>query len=161
MNRSSKSWNVRPSRFPFGVSVEVLGVVDGVDRRDAQQKAEDLYGRSVVVELVHAGQNSPERNRVSRQNGSDGIQRPLPGLHHVQSPLRDMTADEAQMARAAASCPGLSKSREKSSIRMLHARSLTANRTITELEAARLRAVVLELSAQLPDHIVMLAGGAS
>lgn len=164
MSAAAKTWNVRPNRFPFGVASEILGVVTGVDREQAQKKAADHYGRDVVVELAVAGPNRPERSRVSRHAGN-GSPRPLAGaLTGEPAARRLMTADEAQMARWAASTAALRTSSHKATIRMLHARSLSADRTITDAEAQLLRAVVVAFKALLPAHIVALAepkGGAS
>jgi hypothetical protein len=153
---TSKSWNVRPSRFPFGVSDQVVGVVSGDTRADAEKKATDLYGRNVVVELVHAGSNSSERNR-SRQSGS--IPRPASAMGNER--LRLMTADEAQMARAVGSSPALRRHPNRGVIRLLHARTFTAARGITEPEAQLLRTMVRELQAHLPAAVVEMAGGAA
>lgn len=161
--KASSTWTVRPSRFPFGVSVEVLGEVQADNRKDAQRKAEDHYGRDVVVELTSAGSNGSEHTRQNGASSSDRTNRVTArgqGLLEVEGPdsqRRDMTADEALMARAVASCPLISKSEHRARIRMLHARTFTATRTITGHEAKLLRAIVIAFKTRLDPNVVALA----
>lgn len=50
-------WNVRPTEgFPMAaVPGDPIGVVTARDKDEAQQKAEDLFGRAVVVERQTRG----------------------------------------------------------------------------------------------------------
>ena len=56
-------WNVRSAEgFPLQpIPGDPIGVVDAATKEDARKKAEDLYGRSVVVERQTRG----DRERVS------------------------------------------------------------------------------------------------
>ena len=145
MRDADKTWLVRPSLYPFGISNEVLGIVHAADRETAAQKAKDHYGARTAVELaVEPIPNSAERRLPPR-----GIQPPVE--------RRPMTADEAQMARAMACGPKILDRGLKATIRTLHARSLGPDRTITEPEARSLRLAVLEFAPQLPKHIVAMA----
>lgn len=156
---ATKVWNVRASRFPLGIG-DVVGQVGGVDRHDAQRKAEDLYGRHVVVDPATGGLNPPEQNgvRVDRDNGTPARGRSEP--FDRPETRRPMTQDEARMAQAL-SCQLTGRQVGKSLARTLHARSLGADRSISVMEAKLLRGIVLEHRAALPPHIVELAGGAS
>jgi hypothetical protein len=158
MTSTSRTWNVKPNRFPFGTSVEILGTVNADTREEACKKARDHYGADVVVQLAHSP-NSFEHSRIGRPGHFDSRPR-SGGLLSVPIARRDMTSDEAQMARAAACCRLISGSKDRGTIRLLHARSLSANRTITDVEAQRLRACILEFRAELKPEIVALAGGA-
>lgn len=151
---TAKSWNVLPSKFPFGVATSAVGTVTGIDRDDAQKKAEDLYGRGVVVTPIHADPNPTEHSeRTSR------AARVHATLSHERVATRLMTNDEAIMAWAVATCPLLAYSKHRASMRMVHARSLhrePSERTITSLEAQTLRACVLTFKAKLPAEVVAI-----
>jgi hypothetical protein len=142
---ATRTWLVRVSEFPFGISDRVLGIVQADSRQAAEAKAKDHYGDRTVVEMSHESPYQPERTRLPPR----GLQPPVS--------RRPMTADEAQMARAVACGPRIHDRALKATIRALHARSLGPDRTITEPEAATLRLAVLEYAPQLPKHIVAMA----
>lgn len=136
-------WAVRPSNFPLGAPGEPVGYVDAADHTEAQAKAEDHYGRAVVVE--------PARKHPEALN--------LPGQIGRSSKLRSMTQAEIDMARALGCIRALTTSRYRSTIRRLHAESFKPAPTISSELATILRTAVRSFGAQLPSSIVELAEG--
>lgn len=84
--------------------------------------------------------------------------RPLPPAFDRRDVVtRPMTADEARMVRELACCSLLAKHPERGSWRLVHARSLTPGRWITEHEAKRLRAFIIAFAAKMPADVVEMA----
>lgn len=87
------------------------------------------------------------------------MNRIAPALDRHAAPVRDMTWQEIAMARAVACCPLLAHSARRASMRMLHARSLSATKYITAAEARELRACVLAFKAKIDPVVVGFADG--
>jgi hypothetical protein len=81
----------------------------------------------------------------------------MPAFDRSETPSREMTDEDIRMAKAVACCPLLSKSKRRGSMRLLHARSLSNNRYITTVEAAELRAFVIEYASALEKDVVAMA----
>lgn len=139
MNTTNR-WVVRPSGFPFNSPGQPIGSVVADERREAEQLAQQVFGRQVVVE--------PERETDSAAFEAEALQ---------SRAMRIMTPIEIQMARAV----GVVKysGQHKGTIKRLHAETFKKSPEISEELAKKLRAIVHALRAQLPPELIESVGG--